>query len=201
MTNLSAGIIIIGNEILSGRTQDTNSNFIAKHLIKSGIELKEIIVIQDIEARIIEEVSRFSKIYTYVFTTGGIGPTHDDITSESIANAFRMKYDFHKEAFNILENYYPEGEFNEGRKKMAKMPTDAELIYNPITAAPGFKVKNVFVLPGVPEIMQKMFLQVLEKIEKGYPKKIVTINTDLYESVIALFLNDIQNKYDKEFYW
>ena len=100
---VNASILIIGNEILSGRTQDTNSNFIAKHLIKSGIELKEIIVIQDIEARIIEEVSRFSKIYTYVFTTGGIGPTHDEITSDCIAKAFDCQIDINEDARNKLE--------------------------------------------------------------------------------------------------
>tara|TARA_Y100000590_G_scaffold326970_1_gene371152 strand:+ start:11761 stop:12507 length:747 start_codon:yes stop_codon:yes gene_type:complete len=197
MTKLSAGIIIIGNEVLSGRTQDTNSNFIAKNLIKSGIDLKEIIVIQDDEDIIIDTVRQFSQKYTYVFTTGGIGPTHDDITSESLAKAFNKKYDFHPEAYKILEDYYPDGEFNEGRKKMAKMPSEVKLIQNPITAAPGFKILNVFVLPGVPEIMQKMFLQVLEKIEKGSPKKIITLKTNLYESTISLMLSDIQKKYSK----
>ena len=161
MTKLSAGIIIIGNEVLSGRTQDTNSNFIAKNLIESGIELMQIVVIQDNEDTIINTVRKFSKKYTYVFTTGGIGPTHDDITSESLAKAFEIKYDFHPEAYKILENYYPQGEFNEGRKKMAKMPIYVKLIYNPMTAAPGFIISNVFVLPGVPEIMKKMFLQVM----------------------------------------
>ena len=120
MTKLSAGIIVIGNEVLSGRTQDTNSNFIAKNLIESGIELMQIIVIQDNEEIIIDTVRNFSNKYTYVFTTGGIGPTHDDITSESLAKAFNTKYDFHPEAYKILENYYPVGEFNEGRKKWQK---------------------------------------------------------------------------------
>ena len=167
MTTLSAGIIVIGNEILSGRTQDTNSNFIAKNLIESGINLEKIIVIQDIEIIIIDNVIGFSEKYSYVFTTGGIGPTHDDITSESISKAFKLKYEFHPEAFNLLKNFYPKGKFNEGRQKMAKMPFGAELIYNPV----------------------------LEKIKKGSPKKIITINTDLYESTIALLLSDIQNKY------
>ena len=196
MTKLSAGIIVIGNEVLSGRTQDTNSNFIAKNLIESGIELMQIIVIQDNEEIIIDTVRNFSNKYTYVFTTGGIGPTHDDITSESLAKAFNTKYDFHPEAYKILENYYPVGEFNEGRKKMAKMPIGVKLIHNPITSAPGFKILNVFVLPGVPEIMKKMFLRVMDKIEKGSPKKIVTINTNLYESTISITLSEIQNKYN-----
>ena len=150
MTLLTAGILIIGDEILSGRTQDTNGNFIAKNLTSSGIKLEEIKVIQDKKNIIIDSVKLFSKKYTYGFTTGGIGPTHDDITSESIAEAFNKKYGINKEAFNILEKYYPEGEFNKSRQKMTIMPEGAELIYNPVTAAPGFKIKNVFVLPGVP---------------------------------------------------
>ncbi len=195
MALFSAGIIVIGDEILSGRTKDTNSNFIANHLIKSGIKLVEIRIIEDKEAIIIDTVRQFNKKYDYVFTTGGIGPTHDDITSESIAKAFNKKYEFHSEAFKILKQYYPEGEFNEGRQRMAKMPSGVDLIYNPLTVAPGFKIENVFVLPGVPEIMQKMFLELLENLKKGSPKKILTINTNLYESTIAIFLNEIQNKY------
>ena len=192
MALFSAGIIVIGDEILSGRTKDTNSNFIANHLIQSGIKLVEIRIIEDKEAIIIDTVLQFNKKYDYVFTTGGIGPTHDDITSESIAKAFNKKYEFHSEAYKILKQYYSEGEFNEGRQRMAKMPSGVDLIYNPLTVAPGFKIANVFVLPGVPEIMQKMFLQLLENLEKGTPKKILTINTNLYESTIAIFLNDIQ---------
>ena len=195
MTILTAGILIIGDEILSGRTQDTNANFIAKNLTSSGIKLEEIKVIQDKKNIIIDSVKLFSKKYTYVFTTGGIGPTHDDITSESMAEAFNKKYGINKEAFNILEKYYPEGEFNKSRQRMTKMPTDAQLIYNPMTAAPGFILKNVYVLPGVPKIMEVMFVNVLKNLKKGKPKKIKTINTNLYESKIAPFLKDIQNKY------
>ena len=197
MALFSAGIIVIGDEILSGRTKDTNSSFIANHLIKSGIKLSEIRIIEDKEAIIIDTVLQYNKKYNYVFTTGGIGPTHDDITSESIAKAFNKKYELHSEAFNILKKYYPEGEFNEGRQRMAKMPSGVDLIYNPLTVAPGFKIENVFVLPGVPEIMQKMFLQILKNLKKGSPIKTLTINTNLYESTIALFLDDIQKKYSK----
>ena len=197
MALFSAGIIVIGDEILSGRTKDTNSNFIAIRLIQSGIKLAEIRIIEDKEEIIIDTVLQFNKKYDYVFTTGGIGPTHDDITSESIAKAFNKKYEFHSEAFNILKKYYPEGEFNESRQRMAKMPSDVDLIHNPLTVAPGFKIENVFVLPGVPEIMQIMFLQILENLKKGSPKKILTINTNLYESTIALFLNDIQKNFSE----
>jgi len=171
MTLLTAGILIIGDEILSGRTQDTNGNFIAKNLTLSGIKLEEIKVIQDKKNIIIDSVKLFSKKYTYVFTTGGIGPTHDDITSESIAEAFNKKFEINKESFNILEKYYPEGEFNKSRQRMTKMPKDAQLIYNPMTAAPGFILKNVFVLPGVPKIMEVMFINVLKNLKKGKPKK------------------------------
>ena len=188
MKRLNAGIIIIGDEVLSGRTQDTNSNFIAKKLIESGIQLDEIKVIHDQMDIIIEDVLKFHNRYTYVFTTGGIGPTHDDITSESIAKAFNQKYCFHDEAYKILENFYPKGEFNEGRKKMATMPEHAKLILNPLTAAPGFIVENIHVLPGVPSIMQQMFINLLEIIEKRISKKTTTININLYESSIALDL-------------
>ena len=193
MNILNAGIIVIGDEILSGRTQDTNSNFIAKKLINSGIKLEEIKIIHDEKNIIVKNVLDFHRKYNYVFTTGGIGPTHDDITSESIAFAFNQKYCFHSKAYKILEEYYPKGEFNEGRQKMAKMPEKAKLLFNPLTAAPGFKIKNVYVLPGVPEIMQKMFLNLLENIKKGPPKKTITIKINLYESLIAKHLENIQN--------
>ena len=197
MTLFTAGILIIGDEILSGRTQDTNANFIAKNLTTSGIKLEEIRVIQDQKTFIIDSIKLFSKKYNYVFTTGGIGPTHDDITSESLAEAFNKKYEINNEAFKILEKYYPEGEFNKSRQRMAKMPNDVQLIYNPITAAPGFILNNVFVLPGVPKIMEVMLINVLKNLKKGKPKKITTINTNLYESKIAPFLKDIQNKFEE----
>ena len=194
MSNLTAGLVVIGDEILSGRTQDTNSNFIANKLIKAGIKLEQIRTIQDNQKTIIDTVKAFHKSYTYVFTTGGIGPTHDDITSESIAIAFNKEFCFHKEAFKILEDYYPKGDFNERRKKMAKMPASSELILNPLTVCPGFRIENVFVFPGVPEIMKKMFVNVLKNIKKGESKKIITINTNLYESLIAEKLSIIQEE-------
>ena len=194
MTKFNAGVIIIGDEILSGRTHDTNSNFIAKKLIEAGIQLDEIKIIHDDRDTIINNILSFHKRYNYVFTTGGIGPTHDDITSESIAMAFKQRYCFHSLAYKILEEYYPKGEFNEGRQKMAKMPEYAELILNPLTSAPGFYIENIYVFPGVPDIMQKMFLNLLQKLEKGSPKKSITINVNLYESSIASDLEKIQNQ-------
>ena len=195
MSSYTAGIIVIGDEILSGRTQDTNSNFIADKLTKEGIKLEEILVIQDVKEIIKKNVINFSSKYSYVFTTGGIGPTHDDITSESISEAFQLNCETNIQAFEILNNYYPEGEFNESRQRMAKMPVGSELILNPMTAAPGFKIKNIFVLPGVPEIMQVMFLELIKTLKKGKAKLITTINTNLYESKIAIDLKNIQNNY------
>ena len=195
MSSYTAGVIVIGDEILSGRTQDTNSNFIADKLTKEGIKLEEILVIQDVKEIIKENVINFSSKYSYVFTTGGIGPTHDDITSESISEAFQLNCETNIQAFEILNNYYPDGEFNESRQRMAKMPVGSELILNPMTAAPGFKIKNIFVLPGVPEIMQVMFLELIKTLKKGKAKLITTINTNLYESKIAIELKNIQNKY------
>tara|TARA_B100000029_G_scaffold513339_1_gene612634 strand:+ start:3820 stop:4560 length:741 start_codon:yes stop_codon:yes gene_type:complete len=197
MSELTAGIIIIGDEILSGRTQDTNSNFIAKKLTKSGIQLKEIIVIPDKEDVIINSVRNFHKSFTYVFTTGGIGPTHDDITSESISKAFNKKYIINSEAFNILKNFYPDGEFNKSRQRMSKMPEEAILIPNPLTAAPGFILENVIVLPGVPSIMKNMIDYVFQNIKKGKPKKILTIKINLFESAIADKLSIIQKNNPK----
>ena len=195
MSSYTAGVIVIGDEILSGRTQDTNSNFIADKLTKEGIKLEEILVIQDVKEIIKENVINFSSKYSYVFTTGGIGPTHDDITSESISEAFQLNCETNIQAFEILNNYYPEGEFNESRQRMAKMPVGSELILNPMTAAPGFKIKNIFVLPGVPEIMQVMFLELIKTLKKGKAKLITTINTNLSESKIAIELKNIQNNY------
>ena len=154
---VNAAILIIGNEILSGRTQDKNVGFISNWLnSKCGISVSEVRIIPDVEKTIIENVKLLSKKFNYVFTTGGIGPTHDDITSQSIAKAFKLKYDFNKEAFRILEKYYSKKKFNDGRKKMAKMPKGAKLIYNPSSAAPGFMIRNVLSLPGVPSILNSM---------------------------------------------
>ena len=142
---VNAAILIIGNEILSGRTQDKNVAFISNWLnAKCGISVTEVRIIPDVEKIIIKNIKILSKKFNYVFTTGGIGPTHDDITAKSIAKAFKTKYEFHKEAYQILEKYYGKKNFNDGRKKMAKLPRHSKLIYNPSSAAPGFIIKNVF---------------------------------------------------------
>ena len=189
-----AGIVIIGNEVLSGRTKDVNTSTLATWLNSLGIKVKEVKIIPDDETIIINTVNQYRKIYDYVFTTGGIGPTHDDITAESISKAFKIEYGFHKEAFSILEKYYKEGEFNEGRQKMAKMPITSKLIYNPSSGSPGFYVKNVFCLPGVPSILQSMLGNITNKISGGEPILSETINLRTVESEIASSLSNVQDK-------
>tara|TARA_B110001452_G_scaffold132805_1_gene110380 strand:+ start:29 stop:778 length:750 start_codon:yes stop_codon:yes gene_type:complete len=192
-TKVNAAILIIGNEILSGRTQDTNTSTIALWLNSIGVKVEEVRVIPDIEKTIIDTVNKLRKSYNYIFTTGGIGPTHDDITAESISKAFDLKYEIHKEAFKILENYYKPGEFNEGRQKMVWMPKSANLILNPTSGAPGFSVENVFCLPGVPSILKSMIGGLKNEIVGGEPILSHTISLRTVESEIASSLTEIQN--------
>ena len=196
MTNkkeIISGIIIIGNEILSGRTQDTNTSTISKWLNSLGIKVQEVRVIPDIEKIIVDTVNELRKKYDYVFTTGGIGPTHDDITASSISKAFNLTYGPHKEAMSLLEKYYKPGEFNERRQKMAWMPTNANLIYNPTSGAPGFNIENVFCLPGVPSILKSMLGDISHKLVGGEPILSQTINLRTVESEIAKSLSMVQN--------
>ena len=190
---VSASIIIIGNEILSGRTKDTNTSTIAAWLNKLGVRVQEVRVIPDIEESIVKTINEVRKKNTYVFTTGGIGPTHDDITAKSISKAFGLKYELHKEAFKILEKYYKPGEFNEGRQTMAWMPSNAKLILNPTSGAPGFLVENVFCLPGVPSILESMLGGLNNKISGGKPILSLTLSLNTVESEIADSLGKVQN--------
>ena len=190
---VNAAIIIIGNEILSGRTQDTNTSTIALWLNSLGVKVQEVRVIPDIEEVIVKTINEARKENTYVFTTGGIGPTHDDITAVSIAKAFKLKYEVNKEAFKILEVYYKPGEFNEGRQKMAWTPAKAKLILNPTSGAPGFIVENVFCLPGVPSILKSMLGGLINEISGGTPIISHTINLRTVESEIAKSLTSVQN--------
>jgi len=191
----TAAIVIIGNEILSGRTVDKNTSFLSAWLNDKGISVEEVRIIPDKEKVIIDTVNHLRRTFGYVFTTGGIGPTHDDITSESISKMFSQKYQYHKEAYKILEKYYENQDFNEGRKKMAKMPEKAKLIQNPKTFAAGFYVENVFVLPGVPSILQAMVLNLDKLILSGSKILSASIDTSLRESSIAQELEIIQKKY------
>ena len=194
---INAAIIIIGNEILSGRTQDVNVVFLSKWLNELGIIVEEVRVIKDDEEVIVNCINEVKVKFKYVFTTGGIGPTHDDITSHSIAKAFKMPYGYHKEAYEMLEKHYKKGEFNEGRKKMAKMPEGSRLIYNPSSSAPGFIIKNVICLPGVPSILKSMTDNLRKFLKPGIKTYSLTISAKTIESKIAKRLENIQKKYKK----
>ena len=190
---VNAAIIIIGNEILSGRTQDSNSSIIALWLNPLGVKVQEIRVIPDVEGVIVKTINEVRKKNNYVFTTGGIGPTHDDITAKSISKAFNVKYEVNKEAYKILENYYKQGEFNEGRQKMAWTPSQAKLILNPTSGAPGFIIGNVYCLPGVPSILKSMLGGLNNLISGGKPIVSHTINLRTVESEIAKSLTLAQD--------
>ena len=193
-TKVNAAILIIGNEILSGRTQDTNTSTLATWLNSIGVIVSEVRVIPDIEKTIVDTLNVLRKENNYVFTTGGIGPTHDDITAQSVSKAFGLKYEIHKEAFKILEAYYKPSEFNEGRQKMVMMPENAELILNPTSGAPGFSVENVYCLPGVPSILKSMLGGLKNKIVGGEPVLSHTISLRTVESEIAKNITKIQNE-------
>ena len=193
-TKVNAAILIIGNEILSGRTQDSNTSTLATWLNSIGVKVNEVRVIPDVEKTIINTLNILRKENDYVFTTGGIGPTHDDITAESVSKAFGLKYEIHKEAFKILETYYKPDEFNEGRQRMVWMPENAQLILNPTSGAPGFCVKNVFCLPGVPSIMKSMLGGLKNKIAGGEPILSHTISLRTVESEIASSLTKVQDQ-------
>ena len=193
-TKVNAAILIIGNEILSGRTQDTNTSTLATWLNSIGVLVSEVRVIPDIEKNIVDTLNVLRKENNYVFTTGGIGPTHDDITAQSVSKAFGLKYEIHKEAFKILEAYYKPDEFNEGRQKMVKMPENAELILNPTSGAPGFSVENVYCLPGVPSILKSMLGSLKNKIVGGEPVLSHTISLKTVESEIANSLTKVQDQ-------
>ena len=197
MTNkkeIIAGIIIIGNEILSGRTKDLNTSVLSKWLNSIGIKVAEVRTIPDIEEIIINTVNELKQKFDYVFTSGGIGPTHDDITSESVSKAFSLKYEIHKEAYKILEKYYGTKDFNEGRQRMSWMPSKANLILNPSSGAPGFYVENVFCLPGVPSILESMLPSLTNKLVGGEPIISKTISLRTLESEIAKPLKQVQEK-------
>lgn len=183
-SGISAAVLIIGDEILSGRTQDKNLAWLAEFLGRLGIEIREVRIVADEQAAIVAAVNALRATYTYVFTTGGIGPTPDDITAESIAAAFDVAYDFHPEAKKILENYYGD-QINDARMRMAKMPVTAKLIENPVSHAPGFYLENVYVLAGVPKIMQAMMLSLENTLARGKVRQSISIMIDLPESKIA----------------
>ena len=193
MEQPTASMLVIGDELLSGRTQDANMHHLANKLTEIGINLSEARFIRDDAAVIVSNIVELSTKFDYLFTSGGIGPTHDDITAESVSKAFGTEYEIHKEAYKILEAYYKPGEFNEGRQKMVKMPENAELILNPTSGAPGFSVENVFCLPGVPSILKSMLGGLKNKIVGGEPILSLTISLRTVESEIANSLTKVQD--------
>ncbi len=200
MTSPTACLLIIGNEVLSGRTQDANLRFIATRLGEIGIPLREVRVIPDVRATIVATVNAVRAQYDHVFTTGGIGPTHDDITSECIAEAFGVPWEPQPEAWRRLESHYarqtPPGDFNAARQRMATMPRGVTLIDNVISLAPGFTMGNVHVLAGVPRIMQAMFEALAPSLKGGPPVVSAAVHANgLMEGRIAEGLADIQARY------
>jgi molybdenum cofactor synthesis domain-containing protein len=198
MKNPSAAIIVIGNEILSGRTLDLNSQEIATTLIKLGINLIEIRTIADNQNMIVKTVQELSTNYSYIFTTGGIGPTHDDITAESIAIAFNLPYILNQQIYDILQNYYTQiGEkITPARKKMAYTPKSAKLLYNNVSLIPGFVTNNVFSLAGIPQVMKSMLTSAIPMLKTGKVIKSKSIKIIVRESQIAEPFKNLQRKYN-----
>lgn len=190
-----AALLIIGNEILSGRTKDANLAYLGENLNQRGIRLAEVRVVPDIEPEIIDALNALRRKYDYVFTTGGIGPTHDDITSDCIAKAFGVPLHRHPDAVKAMEAYYAEGQLTDARLKMADVPQGACLIPNPVSSAPGYQIENVFVMAGVPKIMQAMFEAIAPTLKGGAPMQAVTIRVAVGESAIADDLGAVQNRF------
>ncbi len=189
---VTAALLIIGNEILSGQTRDANLAFLGEKLAALGIRLTEARVVADEEGAIVAALNDLRRRFDYVFTTGGIGPTHDDITSPAVAKAFGRPLTLHPEAHRILKGYYKPGELNEARLRMAHTPEGAELVENPISGAPGFQVENVFVLAGIPAVMQAMFESLRHRLTGGRPLVSHTIVAELPEGRMAAGLGAIQ---------
>ena len=193
----TAAVLLIGDEILSGRTKDSNLGYIADVLTALGIDLKEARVVPDVEAEIVAALNALRARYTYVFTTGGIGPTHDDITADAVARAFGVAIDHHPEAIGILlEHFAAIGrKVNEARLRMARIPEGGELIPNPVSKAPGFRLGNVFVMAGVPKIMQAMLEEIAPKLVHGVPIKSRSVAIGVGEGDLAKPLADIQKRF------
>ena len=194
---VTAALVVIGNEILSGRTRDVNVAYLARQLTAMGINLAEVRMVRDEERAIIAAVNTLRAAHDYVFTTGGIGPTHDDITCEAVARAFNLPYRVNPEAKRILEAFY-EGtgrELNEARMRMAHTPEGASLIDNPVSGAPGFRVENVHVLAGIPAVMRGMFESVAPTLEGGRTVKSREVAVLLGEGDVAARLEALQARY------
>lgn len=199
MEQPSAAMLVIGDELLSGRTHDANMHYLAKELTEIGISLTEARFIRDDPAAIVSSIIELSKRFDYLFTSGGIGPTHDDITTDCVAEAFEKKASIRPDALKILQEYYDgkDIELNEARLRMARIPETAELIDNPISAAPGYVIENVYVMAGVPKIFQSMLKTVIPKLEKGLPTLSLSVKIYKGEGDIALDLEEMVKTFDQ----
>jgi len=192
---VTAGILVIGDEILSGRTKDKNIGYIAEYLTNIGIDLKEVRVVSDDEADIIAALDALRARYTYVFTTGGIGPTHDDITADSVAKAFGVGIDHHPEVVARFRERFKDQELNEARLRMARIPDGGELIQSATILAPGFRIGNVIVMAGVPSIMQAMMDIIAPKLKSGVRMLSDTVKANAREGDIGTPLRAIQQNH------
>ena len=199
MEQPSAAMLVIGDELLSGRTHDANMHYLAKELTEIGISLTEARFIRDDPAAIVSNIIELSKRFDYLFTSGGIGPTHDDITTDCVAEAFEKKASIRSDALKILQEYYDgkDIELNEARLRMARIPETAELIDNPISAAPGYVIENVYVMAGVPKIFQSMLKTVTPKLEKGLPTLSLSVKIYKGEGDIASDLEEMVKTFDQ----
>ncbi|MGE0007867.1 MAG: competence/damage-inducible protein A [Parvibaculaceae bacterium] len=193
----TAAVLLIGDEILSGRTKDRNLGFLADYLSALGIDLKEARVVPDSEDEIVDAVNALRRRYTYVFTTGGIGPTHDDITADAVAKAFGVPIGHHPQAVEILLGHFRQigREANEARLRMARTPEGATLIANPVSKAPGFQMGNVFVMAGIPKVMNAMMEDVAGRLERGKPVGARTVTVEGGEGDVAKPLKEIQERH------
>ncbi len=191
----TAAVLVIGDEILSGRTQDTNTNAIARFLSALGIDLKEVRVVGDVEAEIVAALNALRERYDFVFTTGGIGPTHDDITADAVAKAFGVGIGYHPDAYALLEKRYPPGEFNEMRKRMARVPLGASLVANSVSGAPGVHIGNVYVMAGVPMVMRAMLEAIAPELPRDVAVTSVTVEAAIPEGTIAPGLAGLQKSH------
>ena len=193
---VTAAVLLIGDELLSGRTKDINLGYIADTLTGIAIELREARFVPDIEDEIVAALNALRERYDYVFTTGGIGPTHDDITADAVARAFGVDISVSDEAVAVMLARYEDKELNEARLRMARIPHGASLVANPISAAPGFNIGNVFVMAGVPKIMQAMLANIIPTLERGKPMLSRSIRVDTGEGNLAGPLKAIQDRYE-----
>jgi molybdenum cofactor synthesis domain-containing protein len=192
---ITAGILVIGDEILSGRTKDKNIGYIAEYLTAIGVDLREVRVVPDVEEEIVAALNALRHKYTYVFTTGGIGPTHDDITAECVAKAFGVPIDYDPRAVALLRQRFKGPDLNEARMRMTRIPTGAELVTNKVSLAPGFWIGNVIVMAGVPNIMQAMLDEVGPKLKTGQQILSDSIRADAREGDIGTELGEIAKQH------